>query len=87
MRLDADRGEPPRSGRLTEAQRNELTGLAVDPLLLQELRTTPGRCEVSDGPEERLEVGEVHYLANWCRADRPRIEHLRERITTFTTGR
>lgn len=78
--------KPPRNGRLTETQRNELAVLANDPRLRRELRKAPGRCTISDGPEERLEVGSTKYLANWCHEDRPRIKHLRERIVSLTTG-
>jgi hypothetical protein len=88
MRLDAgpSLNPPPRTGRLTEKQRTELAVLAIDPLLLRELRRSTGRCEVSDGPDERLEVGDVHYVASWCKKNRPHIDHLRARIRAFTTA-
>jgi hypothetical protein len=81
----ASAGTRSRTGRLTDAQRRELAGLANDPALLTELATSPGPCSVSDGTEERLQVGSVGYLANWCGEHRPHIDHLRERIIALTT--
>lgn len=78
--------EPPRTGRLTEAQRGELAVLATEPALGFELSKDHAPCTVSDGSSERLEVGSLRYVASWCREDRPRIAHLRERILSFTTG-
>jgi hypothetical protein len=76
--------EPPRSGQLTEAQRHELAVLATDPRLRLELRRPPRPCGVSDGGEEHLDVGPIHYLAGWCLDYRPRIKQLRARIVDFT---
>ncbi|MET0493766.1 MAG: hypothetical protein ABW000_11625 [Actinoplanes sp.] len=76
---------PPRAGRLTEAQRRELAVLATDPLLQHELRGRRHRCDISDGPEERLEVGSLRYLAGWCDGRRPHIAELRTRIPALTT--
>jgi hypothetical protein len=78
--------KPARSGQLTAAQRDELALLANDPRLRAELRQRHGRCTISDGPEERLEVGSLRYLANWCHEKRPRIRDLRARIVALTTG-
>jgi len=75
-----------RSGRLTAEQRHELAVLAADPALYYELQTAPARCNVSDGPTERLEVGSARYLANWCREYRPLIARIRARIEALTTG-
>jgi hypothetical protein len=75
-----------RSGRLTAKQQHELAHLATDPALYYELRTVSGRCTVSDGSTERLEVGSVRYLASWCREYRPLIARIRARIEAFTTG-
>ena len=77
--------EPPRAGRLTEAQQRELAVLATDPLLQHELRGRRHPCDISDGPEERLEVGTLHYLAGWCDGRRPRIAGMRARIPALTT--
>jgi hypothetical protein len=77
---------PPRSGRLTEAQRDELTGLARDPRLIKEMRAWQGHCTSSDGPYESLVVGSVKFVASWCPERRPRIKHLRERIAALTTA-
>lgn len=77
---------PERRGRLTEAQRVELALLATAPDLQRELRRSPGPCTVSDGMSERLDVGAVRYLANWCDEHRPYTEELRARIVALTTG-
>jgi hypothetical protein len=75
---------PPRFGRLTGPQREELAVLATDPRLRLELRRPPRPCHVSDGDAERLNVGPVRYLAGWCLDYRPRIRRLRARIDFFT---
>lgn len=75
-----------RSGRLTDAQRSEIARLANDPALLTELRAAHGPCSVSDGPDERLEVGPVRYRASWCKEHRRHIDHLRTRIVALTLG-
>jgi hypothetical protein len=75
---------PPVSGRLTEAQRQELAYLANDQELHIEMLREPGACTVSDGDEERLEIGPDHYLSNWCDEYRPRIAAIREQIRAFT---
>ena len=74
------------SGRLTAEQQHELAVLAADPALYYELRTAPGRCTISDGPTERLDVGSVRYVASWCREYRPLIARIRARIEAFTIG-
>jgi hypothetical protein len=90
MQIRGNRLQPPRttsrSGRLTDCQRREIARLANDPALLLELRTAPGPCSVSDGPDERLEVGPIRYRASWCNEHWPRIDHLRGRIVPLTTG-
>ena len=83
---DVPSQQPARSGRLTEAQRSELAALATDPRLRDELRRAHEDCQVSDGPTERLEVGSIDYLANWCHERRPRIQQLRARIVSLTTA-
>jgi len=75
-----------RSGRLTDAQHREIALLANDPALLAEMRTAHGSCSVSDGPDERPEIGAIRYSASWCKERRPRIDHLRSRIVALTTG-
>jgi len=75
-----------RSGRLTAEQHHELARLAADPALDYELRTAPGRCTISDGSTERLEVGSARYLASWCPEYRPLIARIRARIEAFTIG-
>ena len=77
---------PPQSGRLTEAQRSELTALATDPRLIKEMRARQRHCTVSDGPYESLVVASVTFVASWCRESRPRIKQLRERIAALTTA-
>jgi hypothetical protein len=75
-----------RSGRLTDAQRSEIARLANDPALLTELRAAHEPCSMSDGPNERLEVGPVRYRASWCNEHRRHIDHLRARIVALTLG-
>jgi len=77
---------PARSGRLTEAQRSELTAAARDPRLIKEMRAWQRHCSVSDGPYESLVVGSVKFVASWCRENRPRIKQLRERVAALTTA-
>jgi hypothetical protein len=75
-----------RSGRFTAEQQHELAALAADPALDFELRTATGRCTVSDGSTERLDVGSVRYIASWCREYRPLIARIRARIEALTIG-
>jgi hypothetical protein len=77
---------PPRSGRLTDTQRDELAALANDPDLYKEARLPHAGCNWSDGDYENLTVGSLHYLASWCPEHRPNIDRIRDRIKTLTTG-
>jgi hypothetical protein len=75
-----------RTGRLTDAQLRDLAPLARDPALTVEMSIEPGSCTISDGATERLEIGSVRYLANWCDEFRPLTARIRARIVALTVG-
>jgi hypothetical protein len=73
-----------RTGRLTDGQLRDLAPLAHDPALTAEMSMEPGSCTISDGPTERLEIGSVRYLADWCDEFRPLTARIRARIVALT---
>ena len=85
-KIDGLRPWEPRSGRLTGAAFDEMRRLASDPDLVRDMRRPHEKCEVSDGPYERLDVGGNHYVAGWCDGTRKHIRRLRERLVALTTG-
>jgi hypothetical protein len=76
----------PRTGRLTGAALDEVRQLATDPDIVREMRWPHKKCDWSDGPNERLDVGRNHYVASWCPETRKHIHRLRERVVALTTG-
>jgi len=77
---------PTRTGRLSAAQIRELAALVRDPALVTELHTPRVQCDVTDGPDERLKVGQLERMASWCPENLPHIAQLRTWIQQVTTG-
>jgi hypothetical protein len=75
-----------RSGTLSAEQRRELAVLATDPALRAEMRTANPECTISDGPNERLDVGRLRYWTSWCEERRPHVVRIRARLTAMTWG-
>ncbi|MGY0232741.1 hypothetical protein [Longispora urticae] len=65
-----NRSAQKKSGKLTDAQRTELTGLLKDPVLVKELKT-PGTAKCADTFSYTLTFGQESYTVENCGEPRP----------------